>query len=173
MNVKRTLLGIGCFLAISASAEPAPQSTARVQSATLAGAQCTCTSLPFRPDPPCAKFCALEILRTVSTARLKTALSLPRPVEAAVAKAKSGELTESRYQDFIATREGAAFRTALEGAKPGVLQALAEDRGRQKNGQYAKEDVESEADSGGGHAVTTAGKAKAAKKVSPDSIPKK
>jgi outer membrane protein OmpA-like peptidoglycan-associated protein len=82
---------------------------------------CTCTSVPFLPDPPCANQCTRRILETNSASALTRSLKLEGSVRDALMSLKDKPVTDEAVAAFARTKEGAAFSSALQAANVASL----------------------------------------------------
>lgn len=78
---------------------------------------CTCTSVPFVPDPPCAAQCTLRFLKGVPATRLASTLKLSPAASKAVSTIKDKGVSQAEFEQFVVSPQGREFQKALESTK--------------------------------------------------------
>jgi hypothetical protein len=68
--------------------------------AMLEGAQCDCTTYPFRPDPPCFNACCVAILNRASPETLERVVGLEPAIARKITEFKRAAVVPQSLEDY-------------------------------------------------------------------------
>jgi len=93
----------------------------------LSFADCDCTIVPFKPDPPCFQKCAGKILSEASVTQLTTIMGLDSALAQKIVAWRSGESRRlfDWYKSRLTPREVVVLETAFKNLTPEQTYALA------------------------------------------------
>lgn len=120
------MITVGAVVAmLPATSLSAGQTTKTTKFEALAATKkCDCSTVPWKPEPPCVKSCSGLLLSSVSEQELVSGLRLTSATRSRISALKEDGFTQEELDGFLTSSAGKEFTASLQKAQTNEVKAL-------------------------------------------------